>query len=177
MLDTDTCILLRCRPAGFRPRLPIGDCGISVIVLGELPWGVSRSRRVAENQAALLDPLAPVQVLDLDAEAAQQYGRLRAHPQATGQPIRPNDLWIPAHALARAVPLITHNLSAFRRLPDLSVETWMTASSRRQPSCIPSLCSYQITPKTSLNTRCSASMLPNFSINGRIRSSGQLGRW
>ena len=44
-------------------------------------------------------------------------------------------------------------------------------------SCIPSLCSYQITPKTSLNTRCSASMLPNFSINGRIRSSGQLGRW
>ena len=41
-------------------------------------------------------------------------------------------------------------------------------------SCIPSLCSYQITPKTSLNTRCSASMLPNFSINGRIRSSGQL---
>ena len=48
---------------------------------------------------------------------------------------------------------------------------------RQQPSCIPSLCSYQITPKTSLNTRCSASMLPNFSINGRIRSSGQLGRW
>lgn len=26
-------------------------------------------------------------------------------------------------------------------------------------------------------TRCSSSMLPNVSINGRIRSSGQFGRW
>ena len=36
---------------------------------------------------------------------------------------------------------------------------------------------HQITPKTSRNARCSISMLPNVSINGRIRSSGQLGRW
>lgn len=127
MLDTDTCILLRRRPAGFRPRLPIGDCGISVIVLGELAWGVSRSRRIDENEAALRDLLAHVQVVDLDAEAARQYGWLRAHLHAIGQPIGPNDLWIAAHALAREVPLITHNLSEFRRVPDLSVETWMTA--------------------------------------------------
>ena len=44
-------------------------------------------------------------------------------------------------------------------------------------SCIPSFCQHQITPKTSRYTRCSMSMLPNVSINGRIRSSGQLGRW
>ena len=45
------------------------------------------------------------------------------------------------------------------------------------PSCIPSFCRRQITPKTSRYTRCSSSMLPNVSINGRTRSSGQLGRW
>ena len=44
-------------------------------------------------------------------------------------------------------------------------------------SCIPSFCKHQITPKTSRYTRCSMSMFPNVSINGRIRSSGQLGRW
>ena len=44
-------------------------------------------------------------------------------------------------------------------------------------SCIPSFCRRQITPKTSRYTRCSSSMLPNVSINGRTRSSGQLGRW
>ena len=44
-------------------------------------------------------------------------------------------------------------------------------------SCIPSFCKHQITPKTSRYTRCSMSMFPNAFINGRIRSSGQLGRW
>ncbi len=127
MLDTDTCIFLRRQPAGFRPRLPIGDCGISVIVLGELAWGVSRSRRVEENEVALRDLLEHVQVVDLDAEAARRYGRLRADLRSIGRPIGPNDLWIAAHALARDVPLITHNVSEFRRVPDLSVETWMAA--------------------------------------------------
>ncbi len=41
----------------------------------------------------------------------------------------------------------------------------------------PLICGHQITPKISLNTRRSVSMIPSFSINGRIRSSGQLGRW
>ena len=41
----------------------------------------------------------------------------------------------------------------------------------------PLILQHQITPKTSRYTRCSMSMLPNVSINGRIRSSGQLGRW
>ena len=35
----------------------------------------------------------------------------------------------------------------------------------------------QITPKTSRYTRCSSSIFPNISINGRTRSSDQLGRW
>ena len=41
----------------------------------------------------------------------------------------------------------------------------------------PHFASHQITPKTSRYTRCSMSMLPNVAINGRTRSSGQLGRW
>ena len=127
MLDTDTCIHIRRQPAGLRARLPLRDCGISVVVLGELEWGVAHSRRVEENRAALRDFAASVQVVELDAEVARRYGRLRAHLRSIGQSIGPNDLWIAAHALARDVPLITHNLSEFRRVPDLSVHTWMTA--------------------------------------------------
>ena len=47
----------------------------------------------------------------------------------------------------------------------------------RRPLMHPLILEHQITPKTSRYTRCSMSMLPNVSINGRIRSSGQLGRW
>ena len=126
MLDTDTCIYARKRAAGFAPKLPLQDCGISIIVLGELESGVARSSRVAENRASLRDLLATVQVIDLDAEVARRYGRLWAHLRSIGRPIGPNDLWIAAHALARDVPLVTHNLSEFRRVPDLSAETWMT---------------------------------------------------
>ena len=45
------------------------------------------------------------------------------------------------------------------------------------PHASPHFAVHQITPKTSRYTRCSSSMLPNVSINGRIRSSGQFGRW
>ena len=67
-----------------------------------------------------------------------------------------------ASANARAI------LGLIFRFPDKIILT---------PSCIPSFCKHQITPKTSRYTRCSMSMFPNVSINGRIRSSGQLGRW
>ena len=126
MLDTDTCIYARKRPAGFKPRLPLHECGISIIVLGELEWGVAQSHRFEENRSALRALLSAVQAIDLDADVAREYGQLRAHLRSIGQPIGPNDLWIAAHALARAVPLITHNLSEFRRVPGLAVETWMT---------------------------------------------------
>ena len=36
---------------------------------------------------------------------------------------------------------------------------------------------YQMTPKIPLNTRCSTSISKNLSINGRTRSSDQLGIW
>ena len=44
-------------------------------------------------------------------------GHLRAHLRSVGQPIGPNDLWIAAHALTLDVPLVTHNLAEFRRVP------------------------------------------------------------
>ena len=127
MLDTNTCIYAMKRRAGFQSRLPLRDCAISVIVLGELEWGACLSGRPKESFAAIRDFVGAVQVDDPDAEVARQYGRLRAYLRSIGQPIGPNDLWIAAHALAREVPLITHNLSEFGRVPGLSVESWMTA--------------------------------------------------
>ena len=128
MLNTNTCIFARKRPAAFKPGLPLHECGISIIVLGELEWGVAQSDRVEENRAALRALFGAIQVVDVDAEVARQYGQLRAHPRSIGRPIGPNDLWIAAHALALDVPLVTHNLSGFGRVPGLAVETWLTGA-------------------------------------------------
>ena len=126
MLDTNTCIYAMKAKEGFGARLPLRECGISIIVLGELEWGACLSDRKSESLSAIRDFVDAVQVDDLDVEVARQYGELRAHLRSVGQPIGPNDLWIAAHALARDVPLITHNLAEFRRVPGLSVDTWMT---------------------------------------------------
>ena len=53
MLDTDTCIYAMSRAVGFEPKLPLQDCVISVVVFGELEWGVLRSERVERNRDAL----------------------------------------------------------------------------------------------------------------------------
>ena len=126
MLDTNTCIYAMKRAAGFKERLPLHSCAISIIVLGELEWGAWLSNRKEESFTSIMDFIAAVQVVELDADVAREYGQLRAHLRSIGQPIGPNDLWIAAHALARDVPLVTHNLSEFRRVPRLSVETWLT---------------------------------------------------
>ena len=126
MLDTDTCIFAMSHATGFIPKTDLRDCGISVVVLGELEWGVRRSMRIRENEASLQQWLAAVEVAQMDDEVARRYGQLRADLDRIGRPIGPNDLWVAAHALALAVPLITNNLTEFERVPGLVAETWMT---------------------------------------------------
>ena len=125
MLDTDTCIYAMSAAEGFEPKLPLQDCAISVVVLGELESGMRRSQRVQGNQVVLDEWLTAVQVTDMKADVGRRYGRLRAHLAAAGQLIGPNDLWIAAHALSLGLPLISHNLREFERVPGLTVETWM----------------------------------------------------
>ena len=128
MLDTDTCVFAMARATGFVPGTALRDCGISVIVLGELEWGVRRSTRIRANQASLQQWLAAVEVAHMNDEVARRYGQLRADLDLIGRPIGPNDLWIAAHALSLELPLITNNLSEFGRVPGLVVETWMTGT-------------------------------------------------
>jgi tRNA(fMet)-specific endonuclease VapC len=57
-------------------------------------------------------------------EAAAAYGRVRAQLEAEGTPIGPNDMLITAHALSRRLTVVTDNLSEFRRVRGLRVESW-----------------------------------------------------
>lgn len=79
MLDTSTCIYAMKRTPGFNAKLPLHDCGISIIVLGELEWGAWLSNRMKQSFAAVKDFTAGVQVVDLDADVVRQYGQLRVH--------------------------------------------------------------------------------------------------
>ena len=80
MLDTDICIyIIKRKPAGVIKRLmksQISQIGISSITLSELEYGVEKSSKQAQNQVALTQFVAPMEILSYGDEAALQYGRL-----------------------------------------------------------------------------------------------------
>jgi tRNA(fMet)-specific endonuclease VapC len=62
--------------------------------------------------------------LPFDDAAAAVYGRIRADLTVQGTPIGPNDLIIPAIALANNLILVTHNTREFARVAGLVLEDW-----------------------------------------------------
>jgi len=128
MLDTDMCIyLVKKKPASVVRRLRrtgIGDVCISSISLSELEYGVSKSARPAQNQMALAEFLAPIEVLPYDDLAAREYGPLRAELERQGTPIGSLDTLIAAHARSLGLTLVTNNTGEFGRTPGLHVRNW-----------------------------------------------------
>ena len=93
--------------------------------MAELDYGVSKSRHVTKNRAALTQFLSPLAVASFDRDAAAAYGRLRATLEQKGAPIGSMDLLIAAHALSLNVRLVTNNAREFRRVTGLRVENWV----------------------------------------------------
>jgi tRNA(fMet)-specific endonuclease VapC len=127
MLDTNTCIVAMredatSRLAGRLTRYAAQLC-TSSIVLAELRYGAENSRRIEENQAEIDLFIARLEaVLDFDATAAEEYGRIRVALRR--QPIGPLDTLIAAHARSRNLVLVTDNVKEFRRVDGLAVESW-----------------------------------------------------
>ncbi|HOB95479.1 MAG TPA: type II toxin-antitoxin system VapC family toxin [Aquabacterium sp.] len=129
MLDTSICIYaMKHRPPEVLTQLrahAAAGLGISSITAGELHFGVAKTGSV-RNQAALRQFLEPLETADFGAQAAENYGRLRATLEQAGTPIGPLDTQIAAHALALDVTLVSHNLREFARVPGLRLVSWVS---------------------------------------------------
>ena len=128
MLDTNICIfLIKQKPKQVVDRLQetsASDVGISSITLSELEYGVCKSRRREQNRAALIEFLAPLEVLPYDDMAAQNYGELRSFLEARGTRIGSLDMLIAAHACSIQCTLVTNNTAEFSRVPRLKLDNW-----------------------------------------------------
>ena len=129
MLDTNTCIyIIKRKPPDVIERFcqtEISKIGISSITLSELFYGVSKSSKPEQNQMALTQFVAPLEILPYDDEAAQYYGDLRAHLEKKGTPIGSLDMLIAAHALSIDCTLVTINEKEFIRTPNLKIDNWV----------------------------------------------------
>lgn len=128
-LDTDTCIhALNGRHPDLVAKIDRQRAGrivVSPIVIGELRYGIARSRRAADATARLDALLQVVRSVPLDEDAAAHYGAIRAGLEAKGKVIGNNDLWIAAQARAAGLVLVSHNTREFARVPGLKLEDWV----------------------------------------------------
>jgi tRNA(fMet)-specific endonuclease VapC len=127
-LDTNTCIyLIRQRPAGALQRFEefeVGEIGVSAITVSELRYGAEKSSRPEQNAQALERFLLPIEIMDFSAEAAKEYGRIRANLEKQGTPIGPLDTLIAAHVRSLDATLVTNNTREFERVQGLRLEDW-----------------------------------------------------
>jgi tRNA(fMet)-specific endonuclease VapC len=129
MLDTNTCIyIIKRKPADVIDRLrqiQISQVCISSITLSELEYGVMKSSKPGQNRLALVQFVAPMEILAYGDEAAQHYGELRVYLEKQGTPIGSLDMLISAHALSGGYILVTNNVKEFRQVPKLEIDNWV----------------------------------------------------
>jgi tRNA(fMet)-specific endonuclease VapC len=128
MLDSDVCIdAMRGRAPSVHNRLARmsrEEVAVSSIVAAELWTGISKSSQPERSRIAVSAFLAYVAVLDWPADAAPRYGEIRAELERSGRSIGALDMLIAAHAIHEKATLITRNLSEFRRVSGLKLESW-----------------------------------------------------
>ena len=108
-------------------HVPVGDVGLSAVVVAELRYGVRRSHYHERSEAALERFLAFTKVCDWPEEATEHYSDISAELERVGTPIGSNDLLIATHARATIAVLVTNNGLKFDRMPGLQVENWVSA--------------------------------------------------
>jgi predicted nucleic acid-binding protein len=92
--------------------------GVPVTVLGELFAGFEAGNRKRKNLAELDEFLSSpvVEVLPVDRETAEIFGRIVASLRRRGRPIPTNDIWIAAACARAGATLLTWD-AHFRQIP------------------------------------------------------------
>ena len=121
--DTNAVIAWLRDDPGLWRRFDGRDKCLSVIAIGEMFYGVSKSMRGPVNRTAVFDLMTTSEVVDITAGVSERYGDLKQQLRAAGKPIPDNDLWIAATAIEHHLVLVTRD-KHFELIPGLTVETW-----------------------------------------------------
>ena len=129
LLDTNSCVnhLRLGQASKITAKLAAAAPGSVVlcsVVVAELLYGAHRSQQKAKTLNEVQTFCAQFSSLPFDDLAAAEYGEIRAHLDARGTPIGPNDLMIASIALVHDLTVVTHNTAEFSRVPALKLEDW-----------------------------------------------------
>lgn len=129
LLDTNICIYIINKNPGqvvkHIKRLKPHQIKLSSISLGELEYGVSKSRDRDRNRQALVHFVSAFDIIEFNDNDAEVYGVIRADLEKKGRIIGPYDMQIAAQSISRDLILVTNNTSEFSRIPNIKLENWV----------------------------------------------------
>ena len=130
LLDTDIAIeLLRGRNVHVAEQLASRNRDavfLSTVTVAELMFGALRSRKPQESIGLCRQFCSAFQLVELDQDAGERSGVIRADLESRGERIGAYDLLIAGIASARGHVLATHNVREFGRVAGLRIEDWAT---------------------------------------------------
>ena len=129
LLDTNICIYIinnhSQKVVEKIKSLKPNQIKLSAISLGELEYGVSKSKYKERNRDALINFVSAFDIIPFDDEDAEVFGLIRADLENRGQIIGSYDMQIAAQALSKKLILVTNNTSEFSRVTELKIENWV----------------------------------------------------
>jgi len=99
---------------------------ISTFSLSELYYGAYRSSQKQHNLRKVKKFGELIEVLPSDTESAKIFGEIKAKLRRKGQIIEDFDIGIVSIALRNRLILVTNDISHFRRIDKLEIESWLT---------------------------------------------------
>ncbi len=129
LLDSNICIyIINSNPitvVNEIKKLKPHQVKLSAISIGELEYGIYKSKAIEKNKKALYDFASAFDILPFDDRDAEIFGLIRADLEKRGQIIGPYDIQIAAQAIARDLILVTNNTKEFLRINGLKLENWV----------------------------------------------------
>lgn len=92
---------------------------LPVVAFGEFREGFE-----SPTDPAFLSVVESFEIVPIEQQVAEIYGREVRRLRRTGRLIGTNDLWIAATSLARSVPLVTRDLEHFARVEGLQLRSY-----------------------------------------------------
>ncbi|MBI2862230.1 MAG: PIN domain-containing protein [Chloroflexi bacterium] len=100
------------------------EVDISTTVLGELYFAAYCSQRREQNLRRIGQLVGQIRMWVFDADAAAEFGQIRAELRRKGKPIPPTDAQIAAVARLNNLTVLTAD-QHFANVGDLRVENWL----------------------------------------------------
>ena len=102
----------------------LGEMAVPAMVLGELHFGVAKSKNPERNRALLQTLLHALPVMHTNDLIMEKFGEQKAMLARQGEIVEDADVLIAATALVYDATLVTGNARHFLRFAELKLDDW-----------------------------------------------------